>query len=139
MRKDFAFTVKAIIIKGDRFLVLKRSKKEMEKRVINRLGVWDLPGGSVKFNETAEHGLFREIREETGIKVSLEWILNVYDSIHFNLHMVIITYVCVYKEGQVCLSDEHDEFYWLTIEEMQEMGIPRYMIRDFRYVYDEYH
>ena len=95
--------------------------------------------GHMEEDETEWETAVREIREETGIKVSLEWILNVYDSIHFNLHMVIITYVCVYKEGQVCLSDEHDEFYWLTIEEMQEMGIPRYMIRDFRYVYDEYH
>ena len=138
MRKDFALTVKAVIVKDDRFLVLKRSEKEMSSSYMNKRECWDLPGGGVKFFETAEHGLFREIHEETGIKVSLKKILNVYDAIRLNIHMLIITYVCVYKSGDVRLSSEHEDYYWLTIDEMYEKKLPNWMIRDFYAVYNEY-
>ena len=139
LRKDFALTVKAVIMKGDKFLVLKRSKKEIDSSLFNRKEAWDLPGGGVRFNETAEHGLFREIHEETGIKISLKRILNAYDAIRSNIHMLILTYVCIYKEGEVILSSEHDAYYWLTLDEMNERKLPEWMIRDFRIVYNDYY
>ena len=138
MKRDFALTVKAIIIREDKFLVLRRSVDEIKYSYMNKREVWDLPGGGVKFYETAEHGLFREIHEETGIKVCLKKVLNIYDAIKSNIHMTIITYVCEYLDGEIKLSDEHEAYYWLNINEMEEMKLPHWMIRDFRTVYDEY-
>jgi ADP-ribose pyrophosphatase YjhB (NUDIX family) len=34
---------------------------------IKRLGIWDLPKGKLKKDETAEHGAIREVMEETGL------------------------------------------------------------------------
>ena len=132
MRGEFAFAVKAVIIKDDKFLVLKRSKSEMDSSYINKHQCWDLPGGSVKYCETAIHALLREIEEETGLNISVGRILNVYDAIRTNIHMVIITYICTYLSGNVRLSNEHEAFYWLNIDEMRCKNLPDWMINNFK-------
>ena len=48
MRSGFALAAKAVIVNGDKILLLRRSKKEMEKSFLNKYEVWDLPGGSVR-------------------------------------------------------------------------------------------
>ena len=65
--------------------------------------------------------------------------MNAYDAIRSNIHMLILTYVCIYKEGEVILSSEHDAYYWLTLDEMNERKLPEWMIRDFRIVYNDYY
>ncbi len=138
MKRNFAITVKAVIIKKDKFLVLKRSLKELNSSYINKKEVWDLPGGGVKFCETSEQGLFRELREETGIKVSLDGILDVYDIIRSNIHMVIITYICVYIAGEVKLSGEHEDYCWVSVKDMYKKRLPVWMLEYFDYVNKKY-
>ena len=137
MRGEFAFAVKAVIIKDDKFLVLKRSKSEMDSSYINKHQCWDLPGGSVKYCETAIHSLLREIEEETGLNISVGKILSVYDAIRTNVHLVIITYICTYLSGNVRLSNEHEAFYWLKIEDMQRKKLPDWMINNFKKAFNE--
>ena len=137
MRGEFAFAVKAVIIKDDKFLVLKRSKSEMDSSYINKHKCWDLPGGSVKYCETAIHALLREIEEETGLNISVGKILSVYDAIRTNVHLVIITYICTYLSGNVRLSNEHEAFYWLKIEDMQRKKLPDWMINNFKKAFNE--
>jgi 8-oxo-dGTP diphosphatase len=138
LKRDFALAVKAIIIKDDRFLVLHRSKKEIESSLMNHHVAWDLPGGGVRFSETAEKGLFREVGEETNIKVALVRILNSYDAIRNDVHLTILTYLCKYISGEVTLSCEHDGYYWMTLSEMRERHLPYWMINDFEKVYNEF-
>ncbi len=129
LKMDFAIAVKAVIIKEEKYLLLHRSKREIENSFINRREPWDLPGGGVRFFESSERALFREIKEETQLKVRPCKVINVYDVIKTNLHMIILTYACEYVEGEVVLSDEHDAFYWMDIEEMESREVPKWMIR----------
>jgi len=54
--------VGALIVDEDRVLLVKRKQKPYK-------GYWDIPGGFLERGEHPENGLFREIREETGLLV----------------------------------------------------------------------
>ncbi|MDO8349136.1 MAG: NUDIX domain-containing protein [Planctomycetota bacterium] len=80
---------------------------------------WGIPGGKVRFGETCEAALVRELREETGIEVDgIEWVL-VQDCIHSeefyrDEHFVLLNYRCVAREPEpVRLNEEAQEYRWL--------------------------
>ena len=39
---------------------------------------WNLPGGGMELNETVEEAICREVREETGLEVVVEYLVGVY-------------------------------------------------------------
>lgn len=132
MKRDFAVAVKAVIIKEDRALVLCRSKTEMAASYMNSFQRWDLPGGGLHFFERAEDGLLREIREETGLEAEVGLPVSLFDVIKNHIHLCIFTYACRWREGEVRLSGEHEDYYWLTLEEAEQGGLPSWMKRDIR-------
>lgn len=132
MKRDFAVAVKAVIIKENKALVLCRSKHEMECSYMNSHQKWDLPGGGLHFFEKAEEGLRREIREETDLHVSIGPPLSLFDAIKHHIHLCIFTYACTWTGGEVRLSPEHEAFFWMTEEEMEESELPHWMKRDIR-------
>lgn len=132
MKRDFAVAVKAVIIKENKALVLCRSKHEMEGSFMNSHQKWDLPGGGLHFYEKAEEGLLREIREETGLEVSVGPPLSLFDAIKYHIHLCIFTYACQWKGGEVRLSDEHESFLWMTEAEIEKSDLPHWMKRDLR-------
>ena len=81
MHRDFAVAVKAVIVRGDEVLVLRRSKGEMAGSYMNKYQKWDLPGGGLHFYEKAEDGLLREIREETSLSVEIGRPVSMFDII----------------------------------------------------------
>ena len=54
--------VGAIILKGDRFLMVRNSRSDYYYSV----------GGRLKFGETAEEAVVREVEEETGIRMEID-------------------------------------------------------------------
>lgn len=103
----------------------------MESSYINRREPWDLPGGGLRFFENCPNGLLREIEEETGIIAKIIEPFNVYDVIKSNIHLTIITYICECDTYNVYLSSEHDAFYWLTLDEVRNSNIPKWLKREF--------
>ncbi len=130
MKRDFAVAVKAVIIKEDKALVLCRSKVEMQSSYMNSRQKWDLPGGGLHFYERAEDGLHREIREETGLEAAIGPPVSLFDVIKYHIHLCIFTYACLWLEGEVRLSGEHEAFYWLTEDEAEESDLPSWLKRD---------
>lgn len=130
MKRDFAVAVKAVIVKEDKVLVLRRSQREMECSYMNKYQKWDLPGGGLHFYEKAEEGLRREIWEETALRVSVGKPVSLFDVIRRQVHLCIFTYACAWEEGQVCLSEEHEEYMWMTAAEVEQSALPFWMKRD---------
>ena len=52
----------AIIDYKNRYILIKKARGPFK-------GSWDLPGGKADFGETPEEALYREIEEETGLKI----------------------------------------------------------------------
>lgn len=138
IRRDFALAVKGIIIKENKALLLRRSKREVERSSMISKETWDLPGGGVRFFETAEKGLLREISEETKLKVNILKPLNLYDIVRPTIHMAIFTYVCEFEQGEVILSSEHEKYYWIEKHKIDDYDVPKWLKRDFLNAFEEY-
>lgn len=137
MRGCFALAAKAVIIRDNKALILRRSEKEIKSSYINKNEPWDLPGGSIRYTENSFEGLLREIKEETALKVRIIKPIRVFDAIKTRVHMTIVTYVCEYRDGEVVLSDEHERFYWVTAKEAESMKLPVWLLKDINLAFAE--
>ena len=92
--------------------------------------LWGIPGGKIKWGETSEAALRREIMEETSLKITdIEFVL-VQDCIHsqefyHDAHFVLLNYTCrcVAKSPKVVLNDEGREFRWLDFAGAKKMPL----------------
>lgn len=91
-------------------------------------GLWGIPGGKTKLNESSEAALIRELNEETGLDIrDIEFVL-VQDCIgssefYRDAHFVLLNYTCrVTGTPSVELNEEAEEFRWLPMEDA--LGLP---------------
>ena len=105
-------TVGALIFNAKNEVLMIRTHKWSNK--------WGIPGGKIKWGETSEAALRREILEETGLKVSGIKFVLVQDCIHSkefyrDAHFVLLNYTCrCAGKPKVVLNEEGREFRWLT-------------------------
>ena len=104
--KRIDFSTKALIIRDDKFLVMHNKGVKED--------LWELPGGRMEFGENAEETLEREIREETGLGVRPIKILDTWNlMLRENYQITGVIYLCKLEDGDISLSEEHDDFKWL--------------------------
>jgi phosphoglycolate phosphatase len=92
--------------------------------------LWGIPGGKIKWGETSENALRREIMEEVGLKISDIKFVLVQDCIHSkefyrDAHFVLLNYTCrcAGKNPRVKLNDEGREFRWLKLAEAKKLKL----------------
>ena len=90
---------------------------------------WGIPGGKIKWGESSEAALRREIREETNLKVTdIEFVL-VQDCIHskefyHDAHFVLLNYTCrCVGRPRVILNEEGQEYHWLKLPEARKLKL----------------
>lgn len=111
--------------KEGKHLIIKRSAKKYPEA---GLDLWDIVGGRIEPGSTLIDNLKREIKEETGLKlISEPNLICAQDILRVaGKHVVRLTYVGE-GEGEVILSDEHDDYKWLTIDEISRLeGLDNY-------------
>ena len=99
-----------------KYLFLHRSAKKYPE--VNRL--WDFPGGRIDAGAPLLENLAREVREEAGIEiVGTPRLIGAQDILKNDRHIVRLTYVASTDAEKPVLSDEHDDFAWLTLDEIR--------------------
>ena len=93
---------------------------------------WGIPGGKIKFGESSDAALRREIKEETDLRVKDIRFVLVQDCIHSrefykDAHFVLLNYTarCTAKNPQVTLNDEGREFRWLPLAAARKLKLNR--------------
>lgn len=128
--KPFQLSAKVVIHDDSgRCLLLKRSLSSK-----GNPGKWDLPGGKVNSAETFEHALLREVAEETGLSISLGHVLGAAESELPTRRIVYLILEAHLESGEVCLSDEHDEYVWVEQQDLTAMDLAdqfRKFVRDY--------
>ncbi len=114
----------AFILNAKGELLVERRKENPGK------GTLDLPGGFSDISETAEEGVRREVKEETGLTVTnCQYLFsqpNVYRYAGFDVHTLDLFFRCeVEDESQLQAMDDAAECFWLAPEDIhtEEFGL----------------
>lgn len=102
----------AFIVNGRGELLVERRGKEPAK------GTLDLPGGFIDTYETAEEGIIREVKEETGLTVVetkyMFSLPNIYRYSGFDVHTLDMFFMCRVADGaQPAPADDAAECFWV--------------------------
>lgn len=87
-------------------------------------GVWALPGGFVRINETAEQCARRELFEETGYGAERVIQFHTYSEVDRDPRERIITiaYYAIVKWGNVVGGDDADEAGWFSLSNLPQLA-----------------
>lgn len=111
--------MKAVIVNQEgRILILREAATYGDG---TQRGRYHMPGGRVEVGENFEDALRREIMEETGLEVDIEYPIYVGEwrpVIRDVPHQIVATFmVCSPKGDKITLSTEHDDFKWIIPSE----------------------
>jgi 8-oxo-dGTP diphosphatase len=109
-----------ILLKDDqgRLLLLKRSRKSKTNP-----GRWELPGGKVDPGESFSEGLLREVREETGLEISLQHGVGIAEQELLGLRVIHLILGGDTTDPIIHLSEEHQEYRWASREELESLQL----------------
>ena len=111
---------KAIIERDGKVLILRESGRYKDG---TNAGSYDIIGGRIEPGEHLEDALRREIKEETGLEVDIKEFFFVDETSPRPVvrgeewQIVKIYFRCLAKDGDVRLSEDHDDYKWIDPKE----------------------
>lgn len=137
---QFRFRVSAVMIRDNKILVMRDDD----------YSVYYLPGGKVKFGETAEQSVLRELKEEIHIEAQIIrplWVnQNFFTKFGSNtkvhelcIYFLVNTKLPANKETFACKENEHRHFFeWVEFSELEKRRIfPAFLRKSIYQLPDE--
>lgn len=91
-------------------------------------GWFNLPGGGVEPYESAVEGVIREVREETGLEVTIGRLVGLYAKPQ--KHEIVLTFAAQVTGGTLQPSDEADLHEWIRPDQLSQRQIlPKHLER----------
>ncbi|OGZ33086.1 MAG: hypothetical protein A2V69_02735 [Candidatus Portnoybacteria bacterium RBG_13_40_8] len=143
-RELHRITSTAIIYKGDKYLLVRRSLK---KKAFP--GKWTVPGGGLEVDDyidtpktTHDHwycgietSLRREIKEECNLQVGkLKYLLDIIFIRPDGIPAIILSFYCPYKSGEVKLDEDNTDYKWATCEEAKKYDLVEGLLEEIEMV-----
>lgn len=115
-------SVRGIIARNGKFLLVQRAKNDRWSP-----GMWEFPGGKIDFGQDINEALKREIREETGLDVTVKEPLFFWDEVirvekYKDKVLVVLYFACEAPiNSRVVLSEEHDSSMWVDFATLKQL------------------
>jgi len=93
-------------------------------------GGWVFPGGQVEVGENVIDAVVREIKEESGINVTVKKLFAIssntathegYNGVKTVPTKVMMDFICTFVDGYLCISDENSESRWVKKYKVLDM------------------
>jgi mutator protein MutT len=108
------------VIKDDagRLLLIKRGHEPGK-------GLWSIPGGRIEPGETDEEAVIREVREETGLAVTVGPLLGSVrrPAGHPGTELDIRDYMAVATGGRLAAGDDADDVIWVAPADLDRLPL----------------
>ena len=111
--------VSAAIFRDGKILLVRRARSPAK-------GFYSLPGGRVEFGETLHAALYREIDEETALKIEIIGLAGwreVMPATAGGGHYLIMSFAAHWRSGEVALNEELDDFKWLKPDRFGDLKL----------------
>jgi ADP-ribose pyrophosphatase YjhB (NUDIX family) len=111
--------VSAAIFRDGKLLLVRRARSPAK-------GVYTLPGGRVEFGESLHEAVAREVMEETALSIALIGLAGwreVLPAAGGGGHYVILPFAARWRDGEVCLNPELDEFQWRVPDALDDLTL----------------
>jgi ADP-ribose pyrophosphatase YjhB (NUDIX family) len=111
--------VSAAIFRDGKILLVRRARFPAK-------GFYSLPGGRVEFGEPLHAALYREVAEETALKIEIAELAawrEVLPTAKGGGHYLIMSFAARWSAGEVVLNEELDDYKWLAPEALGELKV----------------
>ena len=114
--------VGVVVFRQDTVLLIRRGNPP-------RAGEWSLPGGAQHLGETVRQTAVREVHEETGVKISEPYFLEVIDAIipdeqgRARYHYTLIDFWAEWRAGELVAADDAQHAEWIPFSRLAEFGL----------------
>ena len=106
--------VAAIILADNKIFATQRGYGEFKDG-------WEFPGGKIEPDETPEHAIIREIKEELDTEIEVIQLLDTVEYDYPKFHLSMDCFICNVKSGDLILK-EHEAAKWLTKETLYSVN-----------------
>jgi 8-oxo-dGTP diphosphatase len=118
-----------MILRGNTVLLGKRhDDPEKASSLLHGEGTWTMPGGKLDFGESFEDAAYREVLEETGLRIDRKKIrhISITNDRVPNAHFITIGFLCTEFAGEprVMEPDEITEWRWFPLNNLPHPLFP---------------
>lgn len=114
--ENYKILVKGIVQKEDKFLLVERW---YDDRIVNPYQ-WEFIDGVLPHGESPDQAVKRIIEESTGLVAEINRIIYTWSFMLGDVHTIGIAYHCLTVMDEVVLSEELNDFKWVSKDEIKD-------------------